>query len=125
MKMKFCVLIAMLWSGTHAWAETLTQAEYDVKINEYTQSINQTKTILDQPEQQNDLKAQNLAFCERIRAYQNILKISEDNPQLERSMLMQTVAKMYLSRQIQSLNDSGMTQQVFCTQVTAPTPAID
>lgn len=116
--------ISALWISGFSWAESLTQAAYDLKMNEYTAVINQTKTVLDNPEYDANLKAQNLAFCERLNAYQNILKLSEENPQLERAILMQTVAKMYLSRQMQSLTDSGMTQQVFCAKKDLETPPI-
>lgn len=45
----------------------LTQAEYDAQIQKYTEQVNATKSILDNPKVTYDLKTQKQAFCSRIQ----------------------------------------------------------
>ena len=95
----------------------MTQAEYDQQIQKYTDQVNATKKILDNPDTQNDAKAQKQAFCSRIFAYQSIAQISQQNITLDLAPAMLMVANSFLERQKQSLTNSGMTEQVFCGAV--------
>ena len=101
----------------YAVAETMTQEQFDQYIAEQTRVVNETKAILDEPHTASDkpsISTERQALCDRIQAYQNILKASQENSQLNMASIMAMVAQNYLDRQNQSLNSSGMPKSVFC-----------
>lgn len=101
----------------YAVAETMTQEQYDQYIAEQTSIVNETKAILDKPHTElgkPSISTERQALCDRIQAYQNILKASQENSQLNMASMMTMVAQNYLDRQNQSMNSSGMTTGVFC-----------
>ncbi|ANF81760.1 hypothetical protein A3K93_05875 [Acinetobacter sp. NCu2D-2] len=95
-------------------AVQLTQAEYDQFIDVQTKIVNETKPILDQSNPDTSASAQREAFCLRLKAYENIKATSEENINLNMAPMMKIVAESYLSRQQESLTNSGMTTSVFC-----------
>lgn len=92
----------------------LTQAEYDHQIQQYTDQVNATKAVLDDPDSHADTVEQRKAFCARLEAYQSILKISQQNNQLENANMMLMIANRFLTQQQESLADSGMNSSAFC-----------
>lgn len=101
----------------YAVAESMIQEQYDQYIAEQTRIVNETKTVLDEPhtaEQKPSINTERQALCDRIQAYQNILKASQENSQLNMASMMATIAQNFLDRQNQSMNSSGMTFGVFC-----------
>lgn len=105
-----------------AQAAILSQAEYDQFIDVQTNIVNETKSILDEPNSQSDAATQRKAFCARLNAYQNIKTISEENSHLNMANMMQMIATNFLNRQQESLTKSGMTTQVFCANLSNETP---
>src|SRR5690606_33678794 len=106
----------------YALANTMTQAQYDQYITEQTDIVNNTKAILDEPHAQNksNISTERQALCNRIQAYENILKVSQENSQLNMAATMTMIAQNYLGRQNQSMNSSGMTRGVFCENRAEP-----
>ncbi|WP_180083170.1 hypothetical protein [Acinetobacter sp. YH12102] len=96
------------------FAEPLSQSAYDQFILEQTKIVNETKHILDEDDPKADAKTQRQAFCNRLKAYQDIQKVSEENNSLDMAPMMAMVAKSFLDRQDQSLSKSGMTTTLFC-----------
>ena len=78
------------------------------------QKVNETKHILDEPDQNADAQSQRQALCQRLTAYEEIQKVSEENHELNMAPTMAMIAKSFLDRQAQSMNNSGMTTAVFC-----------
>ena len=72
--------------------------------------LGEPHTALDRP----NISPERQVLCDRIQAYQNILKASQENSQLNMASMMAMVAQNYLDRQNQSMNNSGMTTGVFC-----------
>ena len=66
-----------------AFAEKLSQADYDQFIAMQTKIVNETKHILDDPDQNADAQSQRQAFCQRLTAYEEIQKVSEERWRLE------------------------------------------
>ena len=97
----------------------LTQTQYQDLLNQYTQIVNDSKKILDDPTSQATAEQQKQAFCARYHAYKNIAEISEYNPNLYPAPVMLMVAKRYLEQQHNSFTASGMTEQVFCAGATS------
>ncbi|GJC32194.1 hypothetical protein KAM398_22020 [Acinetobacter sp. KAM398] len=97
----------------------LTQTQYQDLLNQYTQIVNDSKKVLDDPASQATAEQQKQAFCARYYAYKNIAKISEYNPSLYPAPMMLMVAKRYLEQQHNSFAASGMTEQVFCAGSTS------
>ena len=73
-----------------------------------------TKVVLDSEDTSSTFAEQNKAFCERINAYQDIKKISEENKQLENASHMLLAANYYLERQSKSLELGGFSDSAFC-----------
>lgn len=94
----------------------LSQQEYQALLNQYTQVVNDSKKVLDDPASQATANEQKQAFCARYQAYKNIADISERNPNLYPASVMLMVANRYLEQQHNSLTASGMTEQVFCAE---------
>ena len=94
----------------------LSQQEYQVLLNQYTQVVNDSKRVLDDPASQATASEQKQAFCARYQAYKNIADISERNLDLYPASVMLMVANRYLEQQHNSLTASGMTEQVFCAE---------
>ena len=97
--------------------QKLTQAQYDQQIEHYTAQVNATKLILDDPNAQSDASAQKQAFCSRIKAYHQIAELSKQNIELDMASAMLMIANNFIEKQHQSLVNSGMTEQVFCTSM--------
>ena len=109
-----CVILSLIQCNQTAFAEKLTQPAYDQFIAEQTRIVNETKAILDQPNQEGDAQKQRWAFCQRLTAYEEIHKVSEENHELNMAPIMAMVAKKFLDRQVQSMHNSGMTAAIFC-----------
>ena len=73
----------------------LTQTQYQYLLNQYTQIVNDSKKILDDPTSQATAEQQKQAFCARYHAYKNIAEISEHNPSLYPAPVMLMVARRY------------------------------
>lgn len=116
---KTLLAILMIFGSVYSYADQitqkLTQDEYNNKIQEYTDQVNATKLILDEPNSTTDAKQQKEAFCSRLAAYQKISMISKENIQLDTANMMFIIANNFLDRQKQSLEASGMTSDVFCS----------
>ena len=116
---KTLLAILMIFGSAYSYADQitqkLTQDEYNKKIQEYTDQVNATKLILDEPNSTTDAKQQKEAFCSRLEAYQKISMISKENIQLDTANMMFIIANNFLVRQKQSLEASGMTSDVFCS----------
>lgn len=109
------VIFGSAYSYADQMTQKLTQDEYNKKIQEYTDQVNATKLVLDEPNSTTDAKQQKEAFCSRLEAYQNIALISKENIQLDTANMMFIIANNFLDRQKQSLEASGMTSDVFCS----------
>jgi hypothetical protein len=110
----FLLTCTVLSLSQMAQSEVLTQQNYDAQIQHYLDVIKATKPILDDPKSTADASAKSEAFCQRIDAYQRIVKLSEDNSQLDMASIMHMAAKNFLDRQQQSLTKSGMTTGAMC-----------
>lgn len=106
-------------------AEPLTQQTYDAQMQHYLDVIKATKPILDDPKSTADASEKSQSFCQRIDAYQQIVKLSEENSQLEMASIMYMAAKNFLDRQQQSLTKSGMTTGAMCKPVSAVTIPVE
>ncbi|WP_180138312.1 hypothetical protein [Acinetobacter sp. YH12043] len=109
-----CTFFICMQLNNMAFAEKLSQADYDQFIAAQTKIVNETKHILDEPDQNADAQSQRQAFCQRLTAYEEIQKVSEENQELNMAPTMAMIAKNFLDRQAQSMNNSGMTTAVFC-----------
>ncbi|WP_180095207.1 MULTISPECIES: hypothetical protein [unclassified Acinetobacter] len=96
----------------------LTQAEYNAQIHTYTEQINSTKAILDDPTSTATGQQQTQAFCLRLNAYRQILEISQQNSALEMANLMRVASQHYLQQQQQSMQSSGLNESAFCSSPT-------
>ena len=94
----------------------LSEAEFNQNLQIQIDIVNQTKSILDDPNLSSSLKEQGKALCQRIQAYQKVAALSEDYPQFETSSFYQMVAKRYLAQQKQSFEASGMNISSFCSE---------
>lgn len=74
------------------------------KLVQYITIVNDTKQVLDEPNAIVSEQKQKYALCQRIQAYQGILQLSEQHPQMENAAVMKLIAQNYLNRQ----------QQIFC-----------
>ncbi len=118
-RLAFAILLGLngVLITNYAVAETMTQEQFDQYIAEQTRVVNDSKAILDEPHTASDkpsISTERQVLCDRIQAYQNILKASQENSQLNMASMMAMVAQNYLDRQNQSMNSSGMTTSVFC-----------
>ncbi|WP_216934138.1 MULTISPECIES: hypothetical protein [unclassified Acinetobacter] len=113
---KSSFICAGLLSGLNSvvFAEPFSQSAYDQFISAQTKIVNETKHILDENDKKADAQTQRQAFCNRLKAYQDIQKVSEENSSLDMAPTMAMIARSFLERQDQSLNQSGMTTAVFC-----------
>ncbi|MGE8537647.1 MAG: hypothetical protein ACN6NI_00040 [Acinetobacter sp.] len=109
-----CAGLSVVLLSSTVSAAPLSQSAYDQFISEQTKIVNETKHILDEDDQKADAQTQRQAFCNRLKAYQDIQKVSEENSSLNMASTMTMVAKSFLERQDQSLTKSGMTTAVFC-----------
>lgn len=114
MKLYIKFLIMMSCSTSIVYAEQLSQEKYDALLNQYMQTIQNTKIILDAKDTMATAFQKNKAFCERMSAYENIKKISEQNKQLENASIMLVAANFYLDRQNKNLEMSGFSGFTFC-----------
>ena len=113
-KSSFICAGLLLGLSSVVFAQRLSQSAYDQFISAQTKIVNETKYILDEDDQKADAQTQRQAFCKRLKAYQDIQKVSEENSSLDMAPTMVMVAKSFLERQDQSLTQSGMTTNVFC-----------
>jgi hypothetical protein len=84
----------------------------------YTEQINSTKAILDDPASTATGQQQTQAFCLRLNAYRQILEISQQNSALEMANLMRVASQHYLQQQQQSMQSSGLNESAFCSSPT-------
>ncbi|MFV5403423.1 hypothetical protein VXQ92_01670 [Acinetobacter sp. 228] len=113
-KSSFICAGLLLGLNSMLFAEPLSQSAYDQFISAQTKIVNETKHILDEDDQKADAQTQRQAFCNRLKAYQDIQKVSEENSSLNMAPTMAMIARNFLERQDQSLTKSGMTASVFC-----------
>lgn len=118
-RLAFAILLGLngVLITNYAVAETMTQEQFDQYIAEQTRVVNESKAILDEPHTALDrpnISTERQVLCDRIQAYQNILKASQENSQLNMASMMAMVAQNYLDRQNQSMNSFSMTTGVFC-----------
>ncbi|AMW78925.1 hypothetical protein AMD27_08570 [Acinetobacter sp. TGL-Y2] len=110
-----CIL--MCCSGL-TWANTVHQNHaFDLKLQQYIDVVNHTKTVLDDPNATPTALEQKQALCMRIQAYKNIVQLSQDNLDLDSARLMNQVAQVFLERQRTSFQDSGVNVAIFCTPI--------
>ena len=93
----------------------MSQEQFNQSIQKYTDQVNATKHILDEENAQIEPKEQSKAFCSRLNAYQNIARISKGNLELDTAKMMLIIANNFLDRQKQSLEQSGISLDTFCT----------
>lgn len=116
---RWMMLFAFISSVVSANAETQTLSEDDFnqQIQQHIDIVNQTKNILDHPDSLASAEAQQQALCQRIHAYQDIVKLSNEHPQFENAMLMKLVAQNFLERQKVSLQSSGLNEGAICPKL--------
>lgn len=105
---------AVIGFCSSVYADELTQAQYDQKIQEYVEVVNQTKQVLDDPNALSNSKSQQQALCLRIQTYKTILKLSQDHIDLDSATMMVRVAQTFLDQQTRSFNASAMNEAIFC-----------
>lgn len=114
-----CSIVLSSGLSTQSFAEPstqkLTQEQYDQRIQTYTDQVNETKHILDEAHSTITAIEQHQAFCSRLDAYQAIARISKENLELDTANMMLMIANNFLDRQKQSIEQSGMTFERFCS----------
>ena len=90
--------------------------EYEQKLAQYIATVNESKLILDTAESTSNIQSQKYALCQRIEAYQGILKLVEQYPEAENSQLMKMIAQNYLDKQLTGFQHSGISEKSLCTQ---------
>lgn len=114
-----CSIVLSSGLSTQSFAESstqkLTQEQYDQRIQTYTDQVNATKHILDEAHSTITAIEQHQAFCSRLDAYQAIARISKENLELDTANMMLVIANNFLDRQKQSIEQSGMTLERFCS----------
>ncbi|ENU59417.1 hypothetical protein L291_3355 [Acinetobacter guillouiae MSP4-18] len=114
-----CSIVLSSGLSTQSFAEPstqkLTQEQYDQRIQTYTDQVNETKHILDEAHSTITAIEQHQAFCSRLDAYQAIARISKENLELDTANMMLVIANNFLDRQKQSIEQSGMTFERFCS----------
>lgn len=90
--------------------------EYEQKLAQYIATVNETKLILDTAESTSNIQSQKYALCQRIEAYQGILKLVEQYPEAENSQLMKMIAQNYLDKQLAGFQHSGISEKSLCIQ---------
>lgn len=108
------LIISLGCSALYVNAEQLSQEKYNFLLNQYMQTIQNTKPILDDENSSATSEEQFKALCERINAYRQIKKISLDNIILEQASTVLVAANFYLDRQQKSLNLSSLEDSTFC-----------
>lgn len=103
-------------SSSSVFAQTLGMNEYEQKLAQYIATVNETKLILDVPESTSNIQSQKYALCQRIEAYQDILKLVQQYPEAENSQLMNMIAQNYLDKQLAGFQQSGISEKSLCTQ---------
>ncbi|NHC05102.1 hypothetical protein G9F31_15355 [Acinetobacter sp. 187] len=92
----------------------LSEHELHQKLQGYIDRVNQTKAVLDDAVIEPSVKEQQQALCQRIDAYQNIVKLSNEYPEFESASVMKIAALHYLKRQKESFDGSALNQKAFC-----------
>lgn len=114
-----CSIVLSSGLSTQSFAEPstqkLTQEQYDQRIQTYTDQVNETKHILDEAHSTITAIEQHQAFCSRLDAYEAIARISKENLELDTANMMLVIANNFLDRQKQSIEQSGMTFERFCS----------
>ena len=82
-RLAFAILLGLngVLITNYAVAETMTQEQFDQYIAEQTRVVNESKAILDEPHTALDrpnISTERQVLCDRIQAYQNILKASQE-----------------------------------------------
>lgn len=103
-------------SSSSVFAQTLGMNEYEQKLAQYIATVNETKLILDVPESTSNIQSQKYALCQRIEAYQDILKLVQQYPEAENSQLMNMIAQNYLDKQLAGFQHSSISEKSLCTQ---------
>lgn len=87
---------------------------YPQQLNYWVQQVNATKAILDDVDVHPTAQQQKQALCQRIQAYQQIVQLTQQYPDAENAALLVSIAQLFLQRQQQSLQQSGMHISTFC-----------
>lgn len=112
---RLILLSILICFSVSTWANTVHQnPAFDLKLQQYIDVVNHTKTVLDDPNATPTALEQKQALCRRIQAYKNIVQLSQDHLELNSARLMSQVAQTFLERQDQSFKASAMSEQVFC-----------
>lgn len=113
------LLSILMCFSVPTWANTAHQSHaFDEKLQAYIDVVNQTKTVLDDPNATPTALEQKQALCMRIQAYKNIVQLSQDHLELNSARVMHQVAQTFLERQDQSFKASAMSEQIFCASMT-------
>ncbi len=110
-----CSIFLSLQCFAELPSNQLSQEQYNQRIQQYTDQVNATKHILDEDDLKVDATEQRKAFCSRLEAYQGIAALSQQNIGLDTANMMLIIANNFLDRQKQSIEQSGMTLAVFCS----------
>lgn len=111
----WCLPFFVISITASAWAINANPtSNYVQRLDEYMDIIQRSKKLLDDPETQATPKQQQQALCERLKAYRDIVKLTEIYPEEESAPSMRMAAKMYLTQQQQSLEKTGMNQENYC-----------
>ena len=114
-----CGAVLSVQCVAESHSKTLSQAQFDQRIQMYTDQVNATKHILDEENVTVDATEQRRAFCSRLEAYQEIAELAQQNIGLDTANMMLIIANNFLDRQKQSMAQSGMTVGVFCANQAA------
>lgn len=115
MRIIFIFLSVSVWNFTAlAFAQPLTQNEYDRLLAEQLEMIQYSKKYLDDTTMVVSASEKMQMLCTRMQAYQEIEKISKENIQLMNAHAMLLASRYYLDRQYQSLSQGGLTASKFC-----------
>jgi hypothetical protein len=124
MKLNLFTAIALLGCfpslTVYAQSVQLSQQVYDQKMQHYRDVINLSKKILDDPSSVADTETKSRSFCERMHAYKQIEKLSNENRSLDMAPVMLMAAQNFLERQQKSLSNSGINSEYMCAEKEKP-----
>lgn len=113
---RWMLILACILSVVSANAanQDLSEADFNQQIQQYIDIVNHTKTVLDDADALASAEVQQHSLCQRIHAYQDIVKLSNEYPKFENAMMMKLAAQSYLERQKVSLQNSGLNEDAIC-----------
>ena len=111
--------IVQTFFSAYAAEERISFEAFNQQLQSYIDTVNQTKLILDGETSTADAKTQQQALCQRIQAYQDIVKLTQSYPEFENALLMKMLAERYLAKQQASFTETGWNQSHFCPRSVA------